>query len=102
MKNFWALLITITSLSAHTLAAVHASCPICPSSMGGLELHDGCTSQGITVCWYRKNEASSFRFCEYDSAGTLSPGGDYWCPTRVNTGTAPNCDSICYTSRRTA
>ncbi|KIK74675.1 hypothetical protein PAXRUDRAFT_528806 [Paxillus rubicundulus Ve08.2h10] len=97
MKTFLVLLTTITSLSAYTLVGVQADCPVCPPSMGGVKLHDGCTSNGDTVCWYQlTNQEGSFRFCEYEWSGILKLGGAQKCPSRVQTGTAANCDSICY------
>ncbi|KIK73545.1 hypothetical protein PAXRUDRAFT_178145 [Paxillus rubicundulus Ve08.2h10] len=70
MKTSLTRLIVTISLSAYTLVGVHAKCPLCPASVGGVALTKRCTNSGT----YRQSRYQKLpvgpggwiRHCEYD------------------------------------
>ncbi|KIJ07702.1 hypothetical protein PAXINDRAFT_173343 [Paxillus involutus ATCC 200175] len=51
MKAFLTLLAVITSLSAYTLAGVHAKCAYCPDILNGVMLSKRCVNKkDVTTC----------------------------------------------------
>ncbi|KAF8835531.1 hypothetical protein BDN67DRAFT_975214 [Paxillus ammoniavirescens] len=78
----------ITSLSAYTLMGVHAKCPICPTSVDGMELRNQCTVEGLTACQYQVIISNGLPgaaiYCYYDGHGRLNKDSDV-CPQTVQT-----------------
>ncbi|KAF8837250.1 hypothetical protein BDN67DRAFT_973233 [Paxillus ammoniavirescens] len=93
MKTFLTLLTVITSLSAYTLVGVHARCPNCPATVGGVKLTSKCISGGTTSCKYKTNvRMSPDLACSYNNLGYLNDGSDTPCAKYVKMGTTcPGC-----------
>ncbi|KAF8837171.1 hypothetical protein BDN67DRAFT_228853 [Paxillus ammoniavirescens] len=89
--QFLTLLVSIASLSAYTLAGVHAQCVSCPSKVSNQPSSGRCQDKsGGTHCLYGGAQSNPVKLhCYYDNKGKLSSASaNTNCPSKLAPGNA--------------